>query len=87
MSALDEVLEEADFALDEELVSSAREELAALRARVAELERPRACETCIYFDWLNNNGDWWCKSRKTPVIKSKRITPDEFGCIHHEAAQ
>ena len=86
MSALDEVMEEAACALDDELVSSARAELAALRQRVADLEKPKTCATCIYFSWLNDNGDWWCKSRKTPVIKGRRIAPDEFGCIYHEAA-
>lgn len=66
--------------------AGARAELAALRQRVAELEKPKTCATCIYFSWLNDNGDWWCKSRKTPVIKGRRIAPDEFGCIHHEVA-
>ena len=39
MSALDDVMEEAACALDDELVSSARAELAALRQRVERLEK------------------------------------------------
>lgn len=85
MSALDELLDEViNTAVRQVHVDAgiaARAELAALRARVAELEKPKTCKTCRFFDKDEDE----CRNQSV-FLCGYRIVEKNFGCIHHEPA-
>ena len=78
MSALDDVLDQTNEA---NLTIDARAELAALRQRVTELEKPKTCKTCRFFDKDEDE----CRNQSV-FLCGYRIVEKNFGCIYHEPA-